>query len=982
MRFLFGMKKINPANLGYLLRKYKFSLMIVAIFLLLLSVTAYITQLVLEEKATRRHIKSKHAEVLLVSNIISNELSSNFTETNCRLLFDDYMSKNNIISMHICLTLDHTDKEKHLKIVNPSFSLVEQNYFPDLSAKDTLNENLEIFSVTERIVNKWKEHLGYVTVVYSTKEIHKKINPIKQDVYIIFSILFVLLLIISLLIYNSLITPLVNILQFMRKIEAGDFSLRIPAKIDKFSKHEFGLLISIFNNVVDKLESYEAELHSAAENMEQNVAEKIAHLTKQIDEKTEIEMQLKTLNQTITSIMSAFPLPIIALSADFEVVDASGNIVNMFGYEPNEIIGRELLLIYNKDYNILKNNLRENINKTEATRTSVRGRHKNGKIIELSVTSVSMFHEAEESYGFLLILDDVTDYLETERKSRENEIKFRTLIDESISGIIMLRDEHIIFANAAAAEILEYPNLTELYKTPIDEIIVSEYRYQFYKLYESFSDQNIRPEIEVTCYYGNRKTLIIGTRNVEIENEKYLQVTFSDITGEKEAKLELIRINETLEERIVERTKQLNKTLLDLREEVERRTEMAMALQSKSEILDSAASICIVYNENGEVTYTTPYTLNTLKRKKEELLGSKIWEIPHRLDTVGDDTVTNTNSSTKIKINNNNNSISNSTSNNSIAENNSHGKISRDALIAMAKREIPLDDKSYILEVQIPNEGVRYLQLKRSLGVNNTLIESGLDITDQILFKQKLEKALVIEKELGELKTRFVSMVSHEYRTPLTVISSSASVIRQAIENSRPEMAEKFINRIEKSVETMTELMENVLTLGKSASKEITEFQEINLPDFTSNIVTNIFAAYNYNTKVNVETSGEIPIIYSNETALEHILQNLVTNAMKYTINEQDAKVIISVAPDERIRIDVADKGIGIPEQDIKNLFTDFYRANNVGNISGTGLGLSIVKQNVEALGGDLTVSSQVGVGTTFTVLLPINSRAAKSANN
>ncbi len=529
-------------------------------------------------------------------------------------------------------------------------------------------------------------------------------------------------------------------------------------------------------------------------------------------------------------------------------------------------------------------------------------------------------------------------------------MKFRTLIDESVAGIVMLQSNNIIFVNSAAIEILEYPNIAELYKTPIEEIIAPEYRYKFYMLSEDIELQSKKQEIEIITYYGSRKIVEVGARTVDIEKETYLQITFLDITGEKKAKEELIRINKTLEYRILDRTKQLNKTLLGLQNEVYQRTKLATALQAKSEILDSVASICIVYDENGEVTYVTPYTLNILKRKEEEMLGDKIWLIPHKLDAEHSrfehDEITTHFEKEKNVYN-------------------------REKLIAMARREMELDDKSYVLEVQVPSLGARYLQLKRSLGVGNTIIESGLDITEQILFKQKLEEALNIEKELGELKIRFVSMVSHEYRTPLTVILSSASVIKQAVENNRTDLVDKYIERINKSVKSMTQLMEDVLTFGKSASKRLTDIKNINFPEFISNIIAEITVAYDYKTKVKLEFLDEIPTIRSDERALEHIIQNLVTNAIKYTIKEKDARVIIS-RKGEKIKIVVADEGIGIPEKDIKNLFTGFHRASNVGDISGTGLGLSIVKQNVEALEGEIFVNSTVGVGTEFTVLLPM----------
>jgi signal transduction histidine kinase len=275
------------------------------------------------------------------------------------------------------------------------------------------------------------------------------------------------------------------------------------------------------------------------------------------------------------------------------------------------------------------------------------------------------------------------------------------------------------------------------------------------------------------------------------------------------------------------------------------------------------------------------------------------------------------------------------------------------------------------------------LRLSNSLGQGNTLIMAGAEISEQVETQRaleemgkRLEKTLEGEKELNELKTRFISMVSHEFRTPLTVILNCASVIEQAFENDRADIGMQYLDKIGKSVKTMNELMEDVLLIGKGQTNKIKKVDEMDFVDFVKNSLKDIQEAYHFDAQAILEVKADCSPFYSDESALKHIVHNLITNALKYTTNGKDTTITIDKDSDNNLIFIVADRGIGIPEDDLKRLFSNFFRASNVGKIAGTGLGLHIVKQSVDNLLGEITVSSVVNEGTTFSVKLPMDIRS------
>jgi signal transduction histidine kinase len=233
--------------------------------------------------------------------------------------------------------------------------------------------------------------------------------------------------------------------------------------------------------------------------------------------------------------------------------------------------------------------------------------------------------------------------------------------------------------------------------------------------------------------------------------------------------------------------------------------------------------------------------------------------------------------------------------------------------------------------------------------------------------------ALEKEQELSELKSRFISMTSHEFRTPLTTILSSTELLEKYHQKFTLEKKKQHFTRIKIATHRMVQLLDDVLLIGKAESGKLTfNPAPLDLREFCNELVEEVQASSGSQHNINYLVRGTEQSAYMDEKLLRHILFNLLSNAIKYSPIASTVDFELKFQGKEVV-FQVKDQGIGIPLEDQKHLFETFHRAKNVGTIPGTGLGLAIVKKSVDLQGGQISVESVVGVGTTFIVTLPIS---------
>ena len=283
-------------------------------------------------------------------------------------------------------------------------------------------------------------------------------------------------------------------------------------------------------------------------------------------------------------------------------------------------------------------------------------------------------------------------------------------------------------------------------------------------------------------------------------------------------------------------------------------------------------------------------------------------------------------------------------------------------------------DSMYSFRVITQSGEVRSLELSAvqiEWGKREATLIFVVDATARLQAELTQRQTLQRQSELNDMKSRFISVASHEFRTPLAFILSSAELLKHYGDRLPETEKAEVIATIETGVQRMTQMLDRVLLLGK-VEAQMLEFQpaEINLQTLCQNLLEDARIQH-------TEAGCELALQFEAEPAtglfdeklLRHIFGNLLSNAIKYS--PQGGKVLFRVSSQEgQVVFEVSDQGIGIPAEELPHLFEWFHRASNVGEIQGTGLGLAIVKNSVDLHGGRIEVASTVGQGTRFTVTI------------
>lgn len=284
------------------------------------------------------------------------------------------------------------------------------------------------------------------------------------------------------------------------------------------------------------------------------------------------------------------------------------------------------------------------------------------------------------------------------------------------------------------------------------------------------------------------------------------------------------------------------------------------------------------------------------------------------------------------------------------------------------------DGSTYPVEVHIQSS---------SLDQRTLIVAIIMDITHQKDYTQKLEnkvqerteqlrEALSKEKELGELKTKFLSMVSHEFKTPLSAILTSATLVGKYKETEQQERRDKHLNSIAAEVKHLTAILNDFLSVERlEEGKEIYRFSEFYLSKVVNEVIYSANMLLKTGQKIEYPFNIEEVKVNQDEKIVMLTLTNLLHNAIKYSPENTTIRLGVELGEDF-VKFSIEDEGCGIPEEDQKHIFERYFRAGNVLTTQGTGIGLNIVKSHLENLGGQISFTSEENKGSVFTVLLPL----------
>jgi PAS domain S-box-containing protein len=276
--------------------------------------------------------------------------------------------------------------------------------------------------------------------------------------------------------------------------------------------------------------------------------------------------------------------------------------------------------------------------------------------------------------------------------------------------------------------------------------------------------------------------------------------------------------------------------------------------------------------------------------------------------------------------------------------------------------DVEMDEKTYTIS-SVP--------LLDESGAINEIMVVIRNITERKKVEKELFKSIEKEKELNDMKSKFVTMASHEFRTPLSTVLSSVFLLENYTDQELENNKALHLGKIKRSVNNLTELLNDFISLGKLEEGKIkVSYSEVSVRGLLEELIPEMELVRKGNQTIRCEYIGEEDNILLDKQLLRSILLNLISNAIKYSSLNDEIKLIATLTDNDLI-IKVIDQGIGIPQEEHKHIFKRFYRAQNATNIEGTGLGLNIIKKYVRLMKGTIEFQSKLNEGTTFTVTLP-----------
>ncbi len=274
------------------------------------------------------------------------------------------------------------------------------------------------------------------------------------------------------------------------------------------------------------------------------------------------------------------------------------------------------------------------------------------------------------------------------------------------------------------------------------------------------------------------------------------------------------------------------------------------------------------------------------------------------------------------------------------------------------------------LELEKMTSDMRKLntQLEVKVEERTLILKEALQKLEQS--QKELNDALSKEKQLSEIKSRFVSIASHEFRTPLSTVLSSASLLSKYTTTAEQDKRNRHVEKIKNAVRNLNDILDDFLSLGKLEEDKV-EIHPVlfNLEEFMEELVEEMKPLQKTGQQIIFSCEGN-PALFSDKRLLKNIIINLLANAIKFS-DENTAIEVSSKTSDREFEIKITDKGIGIAEEDQQQLFSSFFRGRNAVNIQGTGLGLHIIKRYADILKGNIKIKSTLGKGTTVTVTIP-----------
>lgn len=526
--------------------------------------------------------------------------------------------------------------------------------------------------------------------------------------------------------------------------------------------------------------------------------------------------------------------------------------------------------------------------------------------------------------------------------------RYEALFNHASMGIVVVNANGLIeSANPFALQLFGYLQ-DELNGQPIENLIPKRFHHKHVPQRDSYiKNPNNRPMGLGLDLFGIRKDgsefpVEISLGSYETNGEKNVIAFIIDISVRKKIEALIVELNDKLEETVEQRTKDLQKTL----QELEQTNSKLDAIQSfQKALIDNAGAMIIATDEKGLIKLFNPEASINIGYQELEIVNKTTPVIFHDKKEI---------ENKRLKL---------------FSEYGINLTNKFDVLVEKSKRHnheeeqytyVRKDGSTFPVSLTITS-------IRNYNGVITGYMGIAIDISERIKAEKDLRKALEKEKELGELKSRFVSMASHEFRTPLSTVLSSAFLIEKYTLEEDQIKRKKHLQRIVSSVNMLTDILNDFLSVGKIEEGRIqVRPTQFNLQQFITNINDEIVHNLKTHQQIRYSHEGDSEVIID-ASLLKHIVMNLISNASKFS-PESGFIDIKTKQENDHIMLSIKDYGIGISKDDQKHLMERFFRGTNAGNIEGTGLGLHIVAKYAELMNGTVKYTSELEKGTEFVI--------------
>ncbi len=439
---------------------------------------------------------------------------------------------------------------------------------------------------------------------------------------------------------------------------------------------------------------------------------------------------------------------------------------------------------------------------------------------------------------------------------------------------------------------------------------------------------------------GTEFPVEISLGNYHNNRDQFVIAFISNISDRKKAEAEILQLNNDLELTVQKRTKDLNKTLVQLELSNDLLEE---AISFQKAILDNAGAMIIATNEKGIIRFFNPEASVNTGYAESEVINKQSPIIFHDQNEIA---------RKRREL---------------FKEFGLVIKDDIDVMVEKSKRDIH-DEEQY---TYIRKNGSTFPVLLTITAIRNNEGEItgymgvAIDISARKKAEEDLREALNKEKELSELKSRFVSMASHEFRTPLSTVLSSAYLIEKYTSAEDQAKRKKHLQRIVSSVNMLTDILNDFLSLGRIEEGKIqVRLTRFDLYELVTSQTGEMKGILKEQQKIQYHHQGSREVVLD-PSLLKHIIINLVSNASKFSPPDMPIE-IRTIVDDDRVILSVKDQGMGISKEDQKHLMERFFRGVNAGNIQGTGLGLHLVSKYAELMNGTVEFTSELEKGTEF----------------